>query len=84
MNAEYSYHNLIYQRGMLKSHILQVDSHLAVVWIKPGHKWLLPYVMVWFSGKVWLVLTGMDGQPFTSGWGLSSALCFWGFSQNSI
>ena len=34
MNAESAYHNLIHQWGVLKFHILQVDSLLAVEWIK--------------------------------------------------
>ena len=44
------------QQGVPKSHILQVDSLLAVQWIKPRDLSLLLYIMMWFSGNMWHVL----------------------------
>ena len=46
MNAETSYTDLIHQQGVHTSQLLQVDSLLAVEWIKVGDKWLLLYIMI--------------------------------------
>ena len=38
-------------------HILHIESLLAVEWDKVRDKWLLLYIMTWFSGNMWCVLT---------------------------
>ena len=57
MNAESSYQYLIHQCSVSTSHILQVDSLLAVEWINVRDKLLLLYIMIQYSGNIWYVLT---------------------------